>query len=457
MKKYIMLLIICVSIFCVIFTIKNKFSESKPTQNQKQESTSINDDILLFEPQTFTEDITVPIDDTTTSIEETTSTEENITLTESTKQDSSNYTALNFDNPKAMWFTYMDYQSILLDKSESEFTQSIEERFENAKNFGIDTLYVHVRSHGDSYYHSDIFPKGKYYNSDFDPLQIMVDIAHEKGLSIHAWINPMRCMDAELMETQSDDYIIKDWCNQYNGTYISEYNGFWYLNPYYTEVRKLICDGIAEIMNNYQVDGIHIDDYFYPTTDETFDKSCFADSNQSDLMQFRRDNVNRMVQEMYNTIKEKNSTVEFGISPQGNIDKDYNEQCADVSLWTSTAGYCDYIAPQLYYGFENSTCPYLDTLNRWIKLNENSPVKLIIGVGTYKIGLEDVWAGSGSNEWIDDTNIISSQIDYALNDSEVEGIAIYSYSSTFEPTGDTSIINKVNQECENIKRLINNH
>jgi uncharacterized lipoprotein YddW (UPF0748 family) len=440
MKKYVILLIVCVSLCCVIFTVKNNYQSSKPTQNQAQESASIGDDILMFESQTATEDISLPITDTTTA----TTTEDN----------SSSYSALNFDTPKAMWFAFMDYQSILLDKSEEEFRNAIEQRFENAKTLGINTLYVHVRSHGDSYYISSIFPKGKYYNSDFDPLQIMVDVAHEKGLSIHAWINPMRCMDTELMESQSSDYILKDWSEQYNGTYINECNGYWYLNPYYSEVRQLICDGVAEIVNNYQVDGIHIDDYFYPTTDETFDRTCFADSNQSDLLQFRRDNVSKMVKQIYDTIKDINSTVQFGISPQGNIDKDYNEQCADVALWCSTSGYCDYIVPQLYYGFNNSTCPYLDTLKQWASMNEDSSVKLVIGLGTYKIGLEDTWAGSGSTEWIDNPNVVSTQIGYALEDSQVDGVAIYSYASTFEPTGEDSVIGMVNSEREYISEAL---
>lgn len=444
MKRYIILLVVCVSIFCLIFAIKDKLSKNEPSSSSAQESTSTDDNLLLFNTQTSTEDIPLPTNDTTSQV-----TDAQVNTTD--------YVALNFDIQKSMWFAFMDYSSILLDKSESEFKQSIEQRFENAKTLGINTVYVHVRSHGDSYYKSSIFPKGKYYNSDFDPLQVMVDVAHEKGLSIHAWINPMRCMDTQLMESQSDDYILKKWSLEYNGTYINECDGYWYLNPYYDEVRKLICDGIAEIVNNYNVDGVNIDDYFYPTTDETFDRPCFADSNQSDLLQFRRDNVSKMVKDMYNTIKGINSTVEFGISPQGNIDKNYDEQCADVSLWTSTEGYCDYIAPQIYYGFNNSTCPYIDTLNTWADLNKNSKVKLIIGLGTYKIGLEDTWAGSGSNEWIDDDNIIGCQIDYAFNNPDVDGIAIYSYSSTFEPTGDTSVIDKVSKERSYIEQAIKKH
>lgn len=431
MKKYVILFVVCVAIFCVVFTIKAKLSESKQTDTTTQ-VTTIDDDILLFEPQTTT------------------------TTTQTIPTDVS-YSALNFDTPKAMWFAFMDYSTILLGKSEEEFRQSIEERFENAQTLGINTLYVQVRSHGDSYYISEIYPKGKYYNSDYDPLAIMVEIAHAKGLSIHAWINPLRCMDTDTMASQDSSYILKSWSEQYSGTYINEVNGYWYLNPYYTEVRQLICNGIAEILNNYQVDGIHIDDYFYPTTDESFDSTSFADSNQTDLLQFRRDNVSSMVSEMYNTIKSINPTIEFGISPQGNIDIDYNQLCADVSLWASNDGYCDYIAPQLYYGFENSTCPYVDTLNLWADLTTTSNVKLVAGLATYKLGLEDTWAGEGSNEWIDSSDIVGCQIDYAFNNPNVDGVAIYSYSSTFEPTGDTSVIEKVSQEREYIQnRLANN-
>jgi uncharacterized lipoprotein YddW (UPF0748 family) len=396
-----------------------------------------------------------PNDTDETSTTETTTQSEEVTtedISDFIPQVDNPYTALNFDTPKAMWFSYMDYSTVLYDQSEEEFTANMAERFDNAKDMGINTVYVHVRSHANSYYISELFPKAGYYNSDYDPLEIMVNLAHERGLSIHAWINPMRCMTTENMDSMSDEYTVKQWYNSEQGTYINEYNGYWYLNPYYEEVRQLICDGVREIMEGYQVDGIHIDDYFYPTTDESFDSISFAESGESDLLQFRRDNVNTLVKEMYSTIKSINSSVEFGISPQGNISVNLNEQCADVELWTSTEGYCDYIVPQIYFGFNNSTCPYLETLNRWAELNENSSVKLVIGLGVYKVGKVDTWAGDGSDEWVTD-DVIGSQIDYAFANPEVEGVALFDYGSIFEPDDD-SVTSKMLEEVQNIKERL---
>ena len=97
------------------------------------------------------------------------------------------YTPINYDRQYSMWFTAMDYNDILLNKSEEEFTENIYKRFENARSIGINTVYVHVRSNGDAYYNSKLFPHGQYFseNSDFDPLEIMIDTAHSMGLSFH--------------------------------------------------------------------------------------------------------------------------------------------------------------------------------------------------------------------------------------------------------------------------------
>ena len=88
-------------------------------------------------------------------------------------------------------------------------------------------------------------------------------------------------------------------------------------------------------------------------------------------------------------------------------------------------------------------------------MNKNSSVKLIIGLCTYKIGSEDTWAGDGISEWIDNSNIVSSEIDYSLNNSDVEGVAIFDYGSTFEPSGSSDIVDKVNQERQSIQEHLN--
>ena len=425
MKRFVTLLIVCVTLCCVVLVAKDSLSKRDTIANNTQ----------------------YPVDTTTESYTNTIT-----TTTEPVTTPNNSYQALNFEYQKAMWFAFMDYSSILMDNSEEQFTNYITQRFSNAKDLGINTVYVQVRSHADSYYNSTIYTKGKYYNTNYDPLKIMVDVAHQYGLSIHAWINPMRCMSTEGMESMSNDYLVKQWYNSNRGTLINEYNGYWYLNPYYDEVNTLICDGIAEILNGYQVDGINIDDYFYPTTDTEFDSEAFSQSGQSNLSQFRRDNVTTMISKMYSTIKSINNTVQFGISPQGNIYTDYEELYADVYTWTSNTGYCDYIAPQIYYGFNNSTCPFQSTVDEWVSLTKDSPVKLLIGICTYKIGTEDTWAGSGSNEWIENPNVASNEVLSCLNNSYIDGVALYSYASTFEPA--TEVSNLVDAERSAIQKAL---
>lgn len=338
---------------------------------------------------------------------------------------------INYEKQSAMWFTYMDYKDILKGKSESEFTKSISKRFDNAKEMGINTIYLHVRAFNDCYYHSEMFPVGEYYDSGYDPLKIMINEAHRRGLSVHAWINPLRCQTDEQMKKLDGRYLIKKWYDDRdkNGTYIVDLSGRWYLNPAYSEVREYIADGAAEIVENYNIDGLHIDDYFYPTSEESFDAAAFAGSGGSDLDKWRLENINTLVKSLYNTVKSKDPEILFGISPQGNIDSNYDSQYADVKKWMSESGYCDYITPQVYFGFENQNCPFRETVDKWKSMCVSSDVKLVIGICTYKIGSEDKWAGSGKNEWIENSGIVSAQAEYAAQNGL--GTAVYSYDSTF--------------------------
>ncbi len=135
--------------------------------------------------------------------------------------------------------------------------------------------------------------------------------------------------------------------------------------------------------------------------------------------------MSRYKKKLYDTVKEKDERLLFGISPQGNIRADYETQYADVRKWGSESGFCDYIVPQIYYGFDNETMPFLTTLEEWLKLTDESVVSLIIGLAAYKLGREDKWAGSSAElEWINDPDIINKQID-AVEASEANGYAIY--------------------------------
>ena len=112
-----------------------------------------------------------------------------------------------------MWFTYMEYRDMLYNKTESEFTESIKNRLAQAAETGINTVYVHVRAYNDCCYESDIFPCAEYYNGNYDALEITLNEAHKLGLSVHAWLNPLRCQTDEQMKTLDTNFQIKKWYN----------------------------------------------------------------------------------------------------------------------------------------------------------------------------------------------------------------------------------------------------
>lgn len=343
---------------------------------------------------------------------------------QSPTESTDSYIPLNFTNQTGLWLPYMDFENYIYNKSEEEYRQEVKKIISSAKADGINTLYFHVHPNGDAYYKSEIFPKGIYFTGDYDPLQIMLDEAHGEGISVHAWLNPLRFQTIEQMESLPDDFIVKQWVN--NGSpMVKTVNGRYYLNPAYEEVRELVSACAEEILENYSVDGIHIDDYFYPTTDTEFDAEAFESSGSSDLAQWRTENITKMVKSLYDTVKSSNKRVKFGISPQGNINANYNSQYADVKLWAGSQGYADYIIPQIYFGFKNETCPFETTLHEWEKLTDGSGVSLVIGLAEYKTGEEDKWAGeAGENEWIENPDIISQQIEL-VKSSSADGYALY--------------------------------
>ncbi len=349
--------------------------------------------------------------------------------------ESAQYKPLNFSPQYAMWFTVNDYPDILMNKTEKQFTDAVKERFLEAKSMGINTLYVHVRAFGDAYYKSELFAHGLFMSdkTEYDPLEIMVNAAHEEGLSIHAWINPLRCQSDVQMEEMDGRFTLKKWFSsgETRDKYISLIGGRWWLCPAYDEVREFIAEGAAEIVRNYEVDGIHIDDYFYPTASGDFDAAAFEESNSSNLSEFRQEQCSLMVKAIYDAVKSENPDVLFGISPQGTLNGN-SIQYADVQKWCGETGYCDYIVPQIYFGLKNETAPFEETAKLWENLVMNDETELIIGICTYKMGKEDVYAGSGSDEWINDHSVSSKET--AIVKDMGFGIAFYSYDSTFRPS-----------------------
>lgn len=381
-------------------------------------------------------------------------------LTASGDAAENSYSALNYDIQKGVWISYLEYTSMMQQKSEREFRRAVEKCFDNVASIGFNTVYVHARAYGDAYYDSELFPAGDRYDGKidtkpaYDALEIMVEEAHERSLSIHAWVNPMRLMTDKQMKELSDSYQIKKWYNSSStrGRYIVKYNDRWYLNPAYSKVTTFIADGIAEIVSNYEVDGIQIDDYFYPTTDASFDSRAYASADtEKSLSDWRMSRVNTMVKKLCRTVHGANPTAVFGISPQGSVENDYDELFADVKTWCGTDGYCDYILPQIYFGFDNAALPYDKTIAQWSAMTSGSDVKLVIGLAAYKVGLCDSFAGSsGKNEWINNNDVLARQMKSAGRLDNYGGVALFRYGSLFEP--ERSVSAQVSRELGNIPK-----
>lgn len=242
--------------------------------------------------------------------------------------------AYHYDTVYGMWFPYLDYGEILAGKTADQFRDAVRQRFQQVADMGINTVYLHLRAFGDAYYQSALFPPAKEVG-DYDPFSILLEEAHQLHLSVHGWVNPLRLQKDSAMAAMPDSYPVKQWYSdpQKNGTYLCKVGEYWWLNPAYPEVRQLVADGVAEILAQYHVDGIHLDDYFYPTTETAFDAAAFADAKADDLGAFRLEQVNAMVQQIYSTVKAASPAIQLSISPQGTMDGNYTKQYADVRRW----------------------------------------------------------------------------------------------------------------------------
>lgn len=354
-------------------------------------------------------------------------------------EDPFGYQTLNYDEVKGIWISYIELAGLQSD-TEISFRSSVADVFDNCVKLGLNTVFVHVRSHGDAFYNSELYPRTKYLGGSYDPLPIMIEEAHKRGLSFQAWINPLRCCSVEDID-RAKGYPMYEWA----GAGLVEVDGYYYLNPAYGEVIELISEGAAELVEKYDVDGVHIDDYFYPTTDETFDRAAFEASSFDNLYEFRIANCDRLVSSLYNAVKSADSTALFGVSPQGNYLNNYAYMYADVEKWCTQSGYLDYIMPQIYFGFNNDAQPFSDVLRKWDSLASKGKIPLIVGLSPAKLGKEDSWGGdSGRYEWINDRDILKRQFIETSETVSYGGICLYSYNSIYEADSDCE--NQIDRE-----------
>ena len=349
---------------------------------------------------------------------------------------------------RGVWVSYME---LSMENESSKTQKAFEDKFteiaQKCRESGFNTLIVQVRPFCDALYKSSYFPwshiltgtQGE--NPQYDALQIMCDICKENNLKIHAWINPYRVSSNETPKKLSDNnpYIKNSEIG------IKTDNGI-FLDPSNETAQQLICDGVKEIAENYDVDGIQFDDYFYPTEDKSFDKKQYeayiekyGKENCMSLDNWRMQNVNTLICKVYRTIKSVDSSVEFGISPQGNIGNN-DGLYADVKSWCTCKGFADYICPQIYFSLENPALTFEDCLNSWTSLDFDENVKLYVGLGGYKAGKGEY----DEETWLLSDSILADEYNILRNNKSVRGFMLYSYSCLENDTAKKEINNLIN-------------
>ncbi len=363
---------------------------------------------------------------------------------------------------KSVWMSYYELEKYTSGcDTAKEFEKKIRSAFQNAKSTGMNTITVQVRPCADAFYKSDYYPVSEYCfgvqgsELKYDPLMIMVEQARKLGLRIEAWVNPYRVSQNSDISKLSDGNMAKIWYmdnKKKSNVYI---NDKIYYNPASNDVKELIINGVKEIVQNYNVDAIHFDDYFYPTTNKKIDEKEYEEYTKKGgkllLSQWRRDNVSDLIKKVYSAIKEINPSVEFGVSPQAKISADKNTLYADVERWVTQEGFLDYICPQVYFGFYNEAQPFISTVKSWCDLVTSC--KLYFGLALYKAGQEDRYASPDQpyaiNEFKNSSDVISRQISYLYQLEKPHGFYIFSYSYLTDKDNDYVV-----REVKNIKSVI---
>lgn len=305
----------------------------------------------------------------------------------------------------------------------------------NAKNMGFNAIFLQVRPNADALYPSKLAPwsefltgeRGKAPKQKFDPLQFWIEECKRQGVELHAWLNPYRV-------GTNDKGVKKEWM-------VPHSDGKKYLNPGLPDVRDHIVQIIEELIDNYELDGIHFDDYFYPGREFDDGAAYRTYGKGKKLDDWRLDNVNELIRLVHETIQKRGKgNVSFGISPFGiwanNSTHDLGSNTAgsesltvhyaDTRRWVKEE-WIDYIAPQIYWHIGFAIADYETLVKWWADVVRGTNVSLYIGIAGYRALNEDEnspWYGIEQ---------IHKQLDLNKVIPEVEGSIHFRYTHYTHP------------------------
>ncbi|MDO7905184.1 family 10 glycosylhydrolase [Paenibacillus sp. JX-17] len=289
------------------------------------------------------------------------------------------------------------------------------------KAMGINAVYVQVRANSDTIYPSAYAPWGKFLTGTqgkdpgYDPLAFMIQETHKRGMQFHAWFNPFRASTTTSTAALASSHVAKA-----HPEWIVNAGNQLYINPGIPAARQYIIDSIMEVVKGYDIDGVHMDDYFYPSNAAFADSAAYAAYNTgrfSTLADWRRDNINQFVQQLGQAVHQVKPAVQYGISPfavwrNKSVDPTgsdtkagittYDSMYADVRTWVKQ-GWIDYVMPQVYWSIGYAPADYAKVVAWWVQEVKGTKVQLYIGHAAYKVGA----ANEAANGWSKPTELIS--------------------------------------------------
>ena len=352
----------------------------------------------------------------------------------------------------------IDYPSRQTTNSEILKSEMIE-ILDNCKSMGFNAVFLQVRPCGDAFYNSSVFPWSKYLtgtqgvapDNGFDPLQFAVEEAHNRGIQLHAWINPYRITNSS---SDNNKLASNNPAVLNPGLVLTDSNGKMYYNPGDSASIDLIVNGAVEIVENYDVDGIHMDDYFYPDASFNDDTTySFHKDEYPNKANWRRANVNKLVQTLDERLHSVKPSIQFGISPRGiwaNKDEmaegsdtrgggSYSTIYADSRAWVKN-GWVDYIMPQIYWNIGYEIADYTVLCNWWSDVVSDTDVRLYIGEGAYRTTSSTLPAWKGETG----TNELRTHIADGRNNPNISGYCCFTYNDFIENGSIYALMQEVN-------------
>jgi uncharacterized lipoprotein YddW (UPF0748 family) len=324
-----------------------------------------------------------------------------------------------------------------IDSQKQEYIRQLDLHLQN----GMNAVIVQVRPAADAFYPSPYEPwsqwltgeQGKAPEPYYDPLQFLISEAHKRGMKFHAWLNPYRA-DFNIGKSS----IAKDHITKTHPEWFLSYGGKKYFDPANKDAQQFVVNVVRDIVKHYKVDAIHMDDYFYPyriAGQEFPDQKSYVKTGTPLLKDdWRRSNVDSIINKISIAIKQEKPWVQFGISPFSvwrNNDKDpegsdtqagqtnYDDLYADIVLWLKN-GWIDYVAPQLYLEIGHKAIPYEKIIEWWSKHSYGKHI--YIGHGIYRASTDRAAAWRNPNE-------LPNQIKILRQYPNVQGSIYYSSKS----------------------------